>query len=436
MIALVAAAGLAAPAGAAAATITVNTTVDEFATGQRCSLREAVWSANNNSNAQAPGCRAGSGIDTIDLRAGTFALTRSGPTTAEDLGEFGDLDVSESLQIVHRGLLPATIRSQLFGERVFHVVPGSVVLRLQGLTIDGGSGMAVGGGILNSARLILDGSTIFGGSAGSGGGIATFGGITDVRNSTIYDNSAQDDGGGLWVGGGEANLRNATVTRNRTRNGDGAGIFAFSSGVPSRITLSDTLLAGNLDAGTEAHDCARIGGAILSRGQNLIGNTNGCGYQRAGGDIINRSAKVIELGNFGGPTPTVNLRKSSPAINAATGCLSTDQRGVPRRLGGPRCDIGAWELTRCRGVVVNRVGTNSSELLLGTSSADGVLALGGADTVRAMAGRDGLCGGGGPDRLEGGGGFDVLDGGPNRDTCVPGRGRSRLISCELRGRIW
>lgn len=431
---------LALPSGAAATTITVNTTSDELGSGPRCSLREAVWSSNNDSNAQAPGCLAGAGVDTVRVPAGNFRLNRQAtlPTpTAEDAGIYGDLDLTDPLSVVHVGLRP-TVVSVTGGERVFHNLAGGTGARLTGLTIDGGTvGSLVGGGILNQGILTVDGSTILNGSASSGGGVANTAGSALLRNSTVYGNFADQDGGGIWVGGGTVNLRSVTISNNRTSAGDGAGIFVFSSGPPSRLLLADTLVGGNFDSGTEANDCAKIGGAIMSLGQNLIANINGCGYQRRGGDIVNRSARIIELGDFGGPTETVNLRKSSPAINAAGGCPASDQRGVPRNLGG-RCDIGAWELTRCRGVVINTVGTNGSELLLGSSRADGFLALGGADTVRALGGNDGVCGGAGPDRLEGGGGNDRLDGGAGRDTCIPGGGRNRLFSCELTGsnRLW
>jgi CSLREA domain-containing protein len=429
---------LALPAGAGAATITVNTTVDELGAGPRCSLREAVWASNNDSGAQAPGCRAGAGADTIRLPAGNFRLNRQATppaVTAEDAGIYGDLDIIDPVTIVHVGLRPSVVSTTIFGERPFHVLAGGTGARLERLVIDGGSvGAGVGGGILNQGVLRVEASTILNGSASSGGGLANTAGSAVLRNSTVFGNFADQDGGGIWVGGGTVSLRSVTVSGNRTSSGDGAGAFVFSAGPPSQLLLADTMVAGNLDTGTEAHDCARIGGAITSLGQNLIANTNGCGYQRRAGDITNRSARIIELDDFGGPTPTVNLRRSSPAINAARGCPRTDQRGVPRGRG--RCTIGSWELAVCRGVVINSVGTNGPELLIGTSRADGFLALGGADTVRGLGGNDGLCGGGGPDRLEGGGANDRLDGGPNRDTCLPGGGRNRLFSCELRGRIW
>lgn len=49
------------------------------------------------------------------------------------------------------------------------------------------------------------------------------------------------------------------------------------------------------------------------------------------------------LGDHGGPGPTLDLDRRSPAINALEGCAVTvDQRYVPR---DGFCDIGAFEFT-------------------------------------------------------------------------------------------
>ena len=107
---------LALPSSAAATTITVNTTVDELGSGPRCSLREAVWSSNNDSNAQAPGCLAGAGTDTIRVPAGNFRLNRQAtcrrrpPRTP---AIYGDLDVTQPVNIVHVGLRPTVVTSDV-----------------------------------------------------------------------------------------------------------------------------------------------------------------------------------------------------------------------------------------------------------------------------------------------------------------------------------
>jgi CSLREA domain-containing protein len=430
------AAALMLPSFAAAATISVNTTNDEFGTGPRCSLREAIWSANNNSNAQAPGCAAGSGLDVVKVPGGFFSLSRSAAAppaqTLENGNLYGDLDITAPVTITHGGIRPAVIADGV-GDHVLQNFSDGVVLR--GLTITSGSASsgpgASGGGIKNQGQILIQNSTISYNRATSGGGLASEGGssVLELVNSTVFGNIANEDGGGIYAeGGATVLLRSTTVSGNRVRSGDGAGVFAFSS---SGLRLRNTLLAGNDDDGAEAHDCARTGGSsITSLGHNLVGNTNGCNYRQGSRDILNRSAQVIELGDFGGPTQTVNLKKTSPAINRGARCPGTDQRGVPRSMGGP-CDIGAWELVRCEGVVVNLIGTNGPELLVGTSGPDGVLALGGQDAVRASDGKDGLCGGAGNDLLKGAGGDDRINGGPGRDTCIGGGGRDRIRNCEL-----
>lgn len=428
---------------ARAATINVTTGIDEFATGSRCSLREAIWSANNDSIAQAPGCTAGSGSDVIVLPAGTFEATRMAPSpasSAEDADVYGDLDVTGPVSIVHSGPRPAVVRG-IGGasERVFHTLSPAGV-NLEGLTITGGGGSSPGqdhgGGILNAGLLTVQDSTITGNAANFGGGLSTEGASTaTLTNVTISGNGAYADGGGISVEtGGSVALQNVTIADNRADydsngGGDGGGVFASTSGASAQLTLRDTVLAANHDNSGEAPDCAVLGGSITSLGRNLIGDTNGCGYSTGSHDIVNREAKLIGLRDNGGPTETHALRKSSPAIDAGAGCASTDQRGVQRRLGG-KCDIGAWELVRCQGIVVNQVGTDGADLLEGGSGVDGFLGLAGNDTLRGVGARDGLCGGAGKDRLEGGSGSDRLDGGGGRDTCIGG-GQDRKVSCEL-----
>jgi CSLREA domain-containing protein len=425
---------------AGAATINVTTTTDEFAAGSRCSLREAVWAANNDSIAMAPGCVAGSGSDTIVVPPGVFNLSRadsipSSPVEDADLN--GDLDVTGPTSIVHRGIRPAVIAGS--GGRVFHTMSPAGI-NLEGLTIRGGVAAGPddhGGGILNEGVLSVVNSTITANRAVFGGGLSTEGASSAVlTNVTISDNVADADGGGISVEtGGSVSLKNVTVAKNsadgdRSGGGDGGGLFASTSGGGGVITLRDTLVADNRDYGNEVPDCAKLGGTITSQGRNLIGNTNGCDYVQGPGDIVNRGAQLASLGDNGGPTATHALKKTSPAIGLGAGCARTDQRGVTRALGG-KCDIGAWELIRCQGVVVNRVGTTGPDLLTGTRFADGFLALGGNDTAQGLGSRDGICGGTGSDRLEGGAGNDSLDGGAGRDTCLGGGGRNSAVKCEL-----
>jgi Ca2+-binding RTX toxin-like protein len=110
------------------------------------------------------------------------------------------------------------------------------------------------------------------------------------------------------------------------------------------------------------------------------------------------------LRNNGGPTDTHAFKKS-PVRNKVSKSQSEqkDQRGAKRTGKG---DIGAYELVKCEGVVVNRVGTGKKDKLRGTNKADGMLGLGGNDKLLGKKGKDGLCGGKGKDKLKGGPGKD------------------------------
>ena len=74
----------AAPAASLATTITVNVAGDTVANDGRCSLREAVRTANNHAALYATGgeCAAGNGDDTILVPAGTFKLLVAGADEA------------------------------------------------------------------------------------------------------------------------------------------------------------------------------------------------------------------------------------------------------------------------------------------------------------------------------------------------------------------
>ena len=205
-----AALALLAPAAASAAIINVTTTEDQFDTGSRCSLREAVSSANADSNSQSAGCVAGSGADTIKVPDGRYVLRRT-PTqppspappipTAEDANLYGDLDLTAPVTIVHTGLRPATVDGNRI-DRVFDVLSGGVTL--QGLQVQGGdvSGDVVnnGGGILDRGQVTLRNMTLANNLATFGGGLSTAGSATaSLQNVTLANNAADEDGGGLSV---------------------------------------------------------------------------------------------------------------------------------------------------------------------------------------------------------------------------------------------
>jgi len=437
-VAMVAGALLAGAPWAGAATIAPNTTADQFGMGAECALREAIQAANTN--AAFGGCPAGGIDDTILLRGGdTYPLTIA---NTDGTNSNGDLDVSSLVTLGVTGHEGAVVDGAAGDDRVLQVAGATASisrLEIRGGASSGGGGILVTGA---AGSLILADSTVTGNradvSSGSEGGAILISGGADAEltNVTIAANSAVGDGGGLeaFGAGSIATLANVTVAGNTADSddaGDGSGGGVNVAG-GATLNLHDTIVAGNEDlttAGTIAPDCA---GGPASLGHNLIGSSAGCAYAAATGDIV---------ANNGGPTLTQALRPGSPALDrGGPGCAATDQRGAPRK----RCDIGAYELVRCGGRIVNRVGTAGRDTLTGTPGADGILALAGNDALRGLQGRDGLCGGGGGDRLIGGkggdtllgqAGRDTLLGGRGRDTCKGGAGRDRASACERERRI-
>ncbi|MFJ5778994.1 choice-of-anchor Q domain-containing protein [Streptomyces sp. NPDC093094] len=349
-----------------------------------CTLRAAVMAAN---------ARPGS---TIVLPAGHYRLaippdprylnTRTAdPTT-------GDLNVTAPTAFRGAGARETVIDADHV-DRVFRmgadttlsdltVTGGEARQREVPVTDPGGGGIAnsknmtlrrvavtgntagYGGGIFNipDSHLTLIESTVSGNTAGEAGGIR-FDDTGTVLNSTIADNRVTDDwdrpgslsgyGGGIDIRGtGLVDIRNSTITGNTATDG-GGGINiapAYLDSLPPEVTdvvdvplghlaLRNTLIAGNT-VGRASGDCKKAFAAIESRGGNLDSG-NSCGLT-AEGDLPRRDARLGPLGDHGGPTDTVALLPGSPALDAASDCPSTDQRGVPRPQ-GPACDIGAFE---------------------------------------------------------------------------------------------
>jgi CSLREA domain-containing protein len=412
------------------AVIEPNTFSDENGGGSGCSLREAILAANTDS--AFGGCPAGGGADTIPLAAGTYRLSIPVGTT----GDNGDLDVTGQLTISHAGVAP-TVVDGVGIDRVIQVLPTGN-LTAMGFTVRNGRTAHSGGGIRNEGTLNLSNVTVSGNqtTASYGGGISNAGtAIMSLTNVTVSGNRAEGDGGGIDQGnGGLLNLNNVTITGNTAdSNGDDGGGGGILVAPPTplspqgTVNLRNTIIARNSDispagVGT-APDC---GGTLISRGNNLVGDTTSCAFRASGGDRTNVNPRLGPLANNGGSTFTHALRTGSLAINAGRRTAAQiDQRGVPRKAP----DIGAYEFARCDGKVVNRVGTSGNDKLAGTKKSDGILGMGGPDILKGRAGKDGLCGGRGKDRLKGGGGKDTLIGGKGRDVCRGGPGRDVEKRC-------
>jgi hypothetical protein len=244
--------------------------------------------------------------------------------------------------------------------------PIAVVFGGSGIvTGTGGTGTGVtgpgGGSALNSAGRGGDGGI---GASGNGGGMYISGGTLTLVNDTVGADSAEAGssgsggagghagtgkltgglgiagapgssfGGGLYVDGGAVNLFNSTVALNtQTGNGSGGGVVQGGGTVTAVSTLvggNGTVdFSGNVNATDSLFETAPTG--------TLLGSGNKVG--------VNPMLDPNGLGNNGGPTQTIALQSSSPAIGAGANPdqLLADQRGFTPRTGSNGTDIGAYQ---------------------------------------------------------------------------------------------
>ena len=189
-----------------------------------------------------------------------------------------------------------------------------------------GSVLANGGGLSGSGFTLLRTTVSGNSSAAQGGGVFGSGAIL---NSTISGNTTATRGGGLSTSG-TLSLLHVTVAGNTAADA-GNGLHRFGSG--SSLTLQSTILANGPGA-----ECASL--LPTSTGSNLSSDAS-CGLTAAG-DLQSTPAQLGSLALNGGTTRTRLPAATSPALNASTLSLTSDQRGVSRPQ-GPGSDIGAVE---------------------------------------------------------------------------------------------
>ncbi len=334
----------------AAGTITVDSAADgaliDLAGNGFCDLREAVEAANTDTAVDE--CTAGLGDDTIlfdpSLSGGTITLQSV-------------LTLNQNVTIDGSALTSQITISGNGSVQVFSVDSGTVTLN--NLKITGGSTLN-GGGIYNAsvATLTITNSTISGNSAQAGGGIYNLGLLT-VTNSTFAENSAPD-GGGIFNDSTTLTITNSTFSDNSATTGSGGGIDTFTG----TLTITNSTFSGN-SAGTSGGGIYNDGGT-LNYANTIIANSTAGGDCAGSGTIGTNIDNLVEdntcspllhvdplldsLKDNGGPTQTMALLLTSPAVDAGDNTIcgnnpgpnNLDQRGVVRPVGA-QCDIGAFE---------------------------------------------------------------------------------------------
>jgi predicted outer membrane repeat protein len=210
-----------------------------------------------------------------------------------------------------------------------------------------------GGGIQATAdgpfgSLLLQRSTVSGNSAtGCCGGIFAIETPTStIRSSTISGNTVTSGpSGGMYIEG-PLDIAGSTISGNSSS--EGGGIYAYQSVEP---TIRDTIVAGNsAPSGPDVWNG-------VSAAFSLIGNTSGAtiGGATPSSNLTGLDPQLQPLAANGGPTPTMALAATSPAIDKGSAFgLATDQRGSPRPFdvpsipnsaapGADGSDMGAFE---------------------------------------------------------------------------------------------
>jgi hypothetical protein len=272
------------PLAAGAAQITVNDAGPVvLASDGRCTLREAVIAANNDtaSGVVAGECAAGNGADVIVLSASTQLYTLIAVDNT-NLGANGLPVVTTSITIEGNG---ATLqRSGAAGTpdfRLFEVAPTGV-LTLRNLHLR--NGRAQNGGALynNNGMVTLEGSEVSASVAiCDGGGIATFGGSLLFTSSTAHDNVAGCSGGGVFARDGLISIFESMLLANVSSTGGGGGVMLFET--------NGVLFGSTVDGNTAVLD----GGGVLTHGAATV-------TQIVSSTIVNNRCEPLPTESIGG----------------------------------------------------------------------------------------------------------------------------------------
>ena len=321
------------PHASAANTITVNSLTDPGLTGDHfCSLREAITNANAKADTSTGDCAAGTGNDTIVFNlSGTIALVSNLPSIQHTLEIDG---AGQAITIDGGGARQGFLNF-------------SGVVTLNNLTIANGHSSGTGGGVSNNGSLTVTNCTFVGNTAAGGGAIYNGGpaGTLAVTNCTFSGNVSA--AGGAIESGHGGTVTSSTFANNSSGSSSaGAAILATDT----TVQVANSILAGSTGA-----NCGVVGTGVVGNGGFNISDDGSCGFGSspgANGDTLGDNVLPLldtsGLQNNGGPTDTIGLQPTSPAVNAVpiADCPATDQRGDPRPDPGDKsnaCDVGAFE---------------------------------------------------------------------------------------------
>jgi CSLREA domain-containing protein len=262
--------GLFVSASAPAATIKVKSNADEFDVAGSCTLREAIQTANTDTD--QGGCQrrriAVGRADTVVLEGQTeYAIAIGGGN--EDGNATGDFDIASKVTIEVSGQGRASIDANEL-DRAVDVQQGGE-LSASRLVIANGNppsnGFSNGGaailnrGILNLSRSELTLNDAVDGQAVNGGAIHAVGQRTILKRVDMNHNHADNVGGAIAHTQGLLRVVDSVVDQN-TSDSSGGGIIVSGSQDSLRLLLKRSTISGNtsFEGGTNAGG----GGLMLS----------------------------------------------------------------------------------------------------------------------------------------------------------------------------
>ncbi len=283
--------------------------------------------------------------------AAVFIFPSSGsPTTINDSWFSGNTSAAGGAAVLNTSLSPLTVINTTFSNNQAVIFSQGALTVTNCTFLDNHNPVGDGGAIGAGTSLTVSNSTFSGNSSGAaanGGAIIT-GDSGTISNSTFSGNSAAQGGAVYQFGSGALTVRNCTFSNNSAT--DGAGVANSNFG--GTLNVSGSIFANEPSGG----NCAAAGGAIVDGNYNISDDST-CGFTATGaqgqtlGDNVDPLLDTNGLQDNGGPTKTIALQSTSPAIDAipVAKCPAFDQRGTHRPdredIGAlhPACDVGAFE---------------------------------------------------------------------------------------------
>lgn len=364
-----------------------------FQSSDTLTVNNSVISGNSTDGIASPG----GGIQTFGGNIVVTDTTITGNSTAGQFSGGGGVWINGGdLTVVRSTISGNSTNAALSAGAGLYVDTGTLTIIQSTVEDNDTDGFRSGGAgivLLNSEGTVRD-SLVSGNASrreeSGGGGIRSILTTLQIVNSTVSGNSASTQsgvsiGGGVYASRSTVDVDHSTITGNQTP-GVGGGIGVPATTVNTSLTISNSVVAGNVDGGA-APDF--VGSNTISSGAvrySLIGDNTGTTLASSqapdpiNGNLVGdpNGAGVIDplllpLADNGGLTRTHSLDTLSLAIDAGdplfnrdafTPSLTHDQRGEGfNRFSGNAIDIGAFESTGSVTITWN----NPGDIAFGTT---------------------------------------------------------------------